>query len=421
MKRLLIILLLPAQLLFGQTNTLTLDDCYRLARENYPKLTDIEKQQQISALRISNIGSAWNPQLNLNAQATYQSDVTRIALPMPGIEIPALPKDQYKAYLDVRQNIYDGGISRSSRELEKASLEADIQNIEVEINVLNDRINQLFFGTLSLDESKKILALKEQTLGERLKVLESGYRNGMVTLRDVELIRAEILLTRQQLAEVEAEKISAAGSLRILTGAKIGPETILAEPIAAVTTRSVNRPELKLFDLLGNKIETNSSLLQTMRNPKLFAFGQAGYGRPGLNMLATEFDSYYLVGVGLSWNIFDWNQTSRNRQMLNLQKEMVTSSRNLFNQNLEISLFRAHESIKKAENLLQSDKQLLAMRGKIAQQSASQLENGTITSADYIVDLNAETQAKINQQSHKIALLQAIANYNTLTGNQILP
>lgn len=111
MKRLLIILLLPAQLLFGQTNTLTLDDCYRLARENYPKLTDIEKQQQISALRISNIGSAWNPQLNLNAQATYQSDVTRIALPMPGIEIPALPKDQYKAYLDVRQNIYDGGIS----------------------------------------------------------------------------------------------------------------------------------------------------------------------------------------------------------------------------------------------------------------------------------------------------------------------
>ena len=100
---------------------------------------------------------------------------------------------------------------------------------------------------------------------------------------------------------------------------------------------------------------------------------------------------------------------------------MVTSSRNLFNQNLEISLFRAHESIKKAENLLQSDKQLLEMRGKIAQQSASQLENGTITSADYIVDLNAETQAKINQQSHKIALLQAIANYNTLTGNQILP
>jgi len=242
MKRILLILLLPVQLLFGQTSTLTLDECYRLARENYPKLSDIEKQQQISTLHTNNIGSAWNPQLNLNAQATYQSEVTKIGLSLPGVNIPSLSKDQYKVYLDLRQNIYDGGISRSNRELEKASLNADIQNIEVEINSLNDRINQLYFGILSLSESMKILALKESTLGERLKMLESGYKNGMVTLRDVELIRAEILLTQQQVTEAEAERVSAIGALKILTGTTIGPETTFTEPVATLATLPVNRP-----------------------------------------------------------------------------------------------------------------------------------------------------------------------------------
>ncbi len=419
MRKLIIFLLLPVQLVFAQSPVLTLDECYRLARENYPRLSDMEKQQQISDLRQQNIGAAWNPQMNLNGQATYQSDVTRVPISLPNLTVPSQAKDQYKVYLDVRQNIYDGGISRSNLELEKAGLAADLQSIEVELYSLNDRINQLYFGVLLMEENKKVLGLKLSTLGERLKVLESGLKNGVVTARDVDLLKAEKMVTEQQVREVEAERLSGLGSLKILTGAAIDGKTNLAEPELAERNDGIVRPELKLYDLLGSKVDNNSNLLQKMRNPKVYGFGQAGYGRPGLNMLDNEFDTYYLVGLGVSWNIFDWKQTARNRQLLGIQKQMITSSRETFLQGVNISMVKADESIRKAEELLRSDEELVGLRGKIAKQSASQLENGTITSADYLVDLNAETQSQINKKSHKIQLLQAIANYNTLTGKQI--
>ncbi len=419
MRKLIIFLLLPVQLAFAQSPVLTLDDCYRLARENYPRLSDMEKQQQISDLRQQNIDAAWNPQMNLNGQATYQSDVTRVPISLPNLTVPSQAKDQYKVYLDVRQNIYDGGISRSNRDLERAALAADLQNIEVELYSLNDRINQLYFGVLLMEENKKVLGLKLSTLNERLKVLESGLKNGLVTARDVDLLKAEKMVTEQQVREVEAERLFGLGSLKILTGAAIDGTTNLAEPELAGKNDGIIRPELKLYDLLGSKVDNNSNLLQKMRNPKVYGFGQAGYGRPGLNMLDNEFDTYYLVGLGVSWNIFDWKQTARNRQLLGIQKQMITSSRETFLQGINISMVKADESIRKAEELLRSDEELVGLRGKIAKHSASQLENGTITSADYLVDLNAETQAQINKKSHKIQLLQAIANYNTLTGKQI--
>jgi outer membrane protein TolC len=394
----------------------TLEDCYRLARENYPRLTDAQRQQEISDLKIKNIGTAWNPQLNLNGQATYQSEVTKVTVPIPGINIPSPSKDQYKMYLDVKQTIYDGGASQAGSSLEKSGLAAEQQNLEVEIYSLHDKVNQLYFGILLMTENESVMQLKKTLLDERIKVLESGFKNGMVTSRDLDLLKAERLLTDQQIGEIHSERSSGLGALGILTNQILNENTILAEPAIRTKSESISRPELKYFDLLGNKIDQNSDLLQKTRNPKIFGFGQAGYGRPGLNMLKDSFDPYYLVGLGVSWNIIDWKQTGRNRQILEVQKKLIGSQRATFDQNLSIALFRANEAIKKAEQLLKVDEELVLLRENIAKHSASQLENGTITSADYIVDLNAVTQANINRKSHKVQLFQSVENYNTLTG-----
>lgn len=417
MKRTLILLwLFSAIVAQAQVSSLTLENCYRLARENYPRLADTKRQQEISDLRLKNLGSAWNPQLNLNGQATYQSEVTKVNVPIPGINIPSPAKDQYKVYLDVKQTIYDGGLTKTGKSLEQSGLAVDLQNTEVELYSLNDKVNQLYFAILLMDENEQVLKLKRAQLDERLKVLESGFRNGTVTSRDVELLKAERLLTEQQIGDIHAERQSGLGALGLLTNQQLSENCVLAEPVLTQQGNQVTRPELKYFDLLGNKLDQKSQLLQKSRNPKLFGFGQAGYGRPGLNMLKNTFDPYYLVGVGLSWTVFDWQQTGRNRKILEVQKEMIGSQRAAFDQNLSIALFRANESVKKAEQLLKVDDELVNLRESIAKRSASQLENGILTSADYIVDLNAATQATINRKSHKVQWYQAVANYNTLAG-----
>lgn len=417
MKRIFIFLLFLAAIpAFGQGGSVNLEDCYRLARENYPRLTDAVRQQQISDLKQKNTGSAWNPQLNLAGQASYQSEVTRVNLAIPGVSIAEPSKDQFKVYLDVKQTIYDGGAVKSSMELEKSNLAAEQQNLEVEIYALHERINQLYFTILLLKENESVIQSKREILDERIKVLESMLRNGVATYRDVALLKAERLLTEQQIREIHAERLAALGMLGILTNQHFDENTRFAEPVITTKSEHISRPELKYFDLLGNKLEQNSMMIQKTRNPKIFGFGQAGYGKPGLNMLKNTINPFYLVGLGLSWNIIDWKQTGRSREILAVQKEMVGSQRALFDQNLSVAMFKAGESIKKVEELLKIDDELVVLRGIIAKQSASQLENGTITSADYIVDLNSVTQANINKKTHKVQLYQAVASYNTMAG-----
>ncbi|MEI7829506.1 MAG: TolC family protein [Prolixibacteraceae bacterium] len=417
MKRILVLVyLLSAYLGYSQVSSINLETCYRLARENYPRLSDSLRQSQISDLKLKNLGVVWNPQVNLNGQATYQSEVTKVSIPVPGISIPSPSNDQYKVYLDVKQTIYDGGATQASTLAEKSGLAADQQSLEVELYALNEKVNQLYFAILLMTENESILKLKRSVLDERIKVLESGFKNGTVTIRDLEILKAERLLTDQQIGEIHSERLSGLGALGILTNQALSDNTSLTEPIILKKGEAISRPEIKYFDLLGSKIDQNSQLLQKVRNPKVFGFGQAGYGRPGLNMLKNTFDPYYLVGLGMSWNILDWKQTGRSRQILEVQKQMIGTQRATFDQNLSIALFRSGEAINKTEQLLKIDEELVALRDNIAKHSASQLENGTITSADYIVDLNALTQANINRKSHKVQLLQAVANYNTLAG-----
>ena len=417
MKRTFIILwFITSSVVHGQVANTSLDDCYRLARENYPRLGDPKRQQEISDLRIQNIGMAWNPQVNLNGQATYQSEVTKVSVPIPNVTIPSPYKDQYKVYLDVKQTIYDGGMSAASSSVEKSGLAADLQNLDVELYALHDKVNQLYFTILLLKENEEVLKLKQSILKERITIAESGLRNGTIILRDLELLKAESLLTLQQIGEIHSERLSGLGTLGLLTKQVLNDQTTLAEPVVVRKGDQISRPELKYFDLLGTRMDQNSVLLQKARNPRVFGFGQAGYGRPGLNMLKNTFDPYYLVGLGLSWNVLDWKQTGRSRKILEVQKEMIGSQRAAFDQNLSVSLLRANEAIAKAEQLLKLDEELVLLREDIAKHSASQLENGTINSADYITDLNAATQAVINKKSHKVQFYQAVVNYNTLAG-----
>lgn len=415
-QTLTLVFLFMAFLGYGQVNSITLDECYGLARDNYPRLADTNRQTAISNLKLQNIGTAWNPQVNLNGQASYQSEVTKVNIPLPGISIASPSKDQYKAYLDVKQTIYDGGAANAGKSVEKSGLAADLQNIEVEVYALHDRVNQLYFNILLMAGNEEVLRLKGSVLDERIRVLESGFRNGVVTSRDLELLKAERLLTEQQIGEMHAERLSGLGSLGILINRELNEKSVLTEPVIRVKRETLTRPELRYFDLLGSKIDQNSRLVQKSRNPKIFGFGQAGYGRPGLNMLKNTFDPYYVVGLGLSWTVLDWNLAGRNRKILEIQKEMVGSQKAVFDQNLSILLFRADEAIKKADQLLKLDEELVAMRNRIAKSSAVQLENGAITSADYIVDLNSATLASVNQKNHKVQLYYAITNYNTLTG-----
>ena len=179
---------------FGQ---ITLDDCYDKARANYPliKRSDlIEKAQEYS---LSNVSKMWLPQFSLSANATYQSDVTKIPIdfsqiPIPqlaAITIPSLSKDQYAVSLELDQTIWDGGITKAKREEIRAKNAADKQDVEVNLYALRDRVDQIYFGVLLCDamlEQNRLFQNQLQINYDRIGKLVKG---GLANQSDLDAIQ----------------------------------------------------------------------------------------------------------------------------------------------------------------------------------------------------------------------------------------
>ncbi|MDP2113674.1 MAG: TolC family protein, partial [Bacteroidota bacterium] len=132
MKLLFIALLFPIHLLMAQ-EVVTLEQCQTWARENHPVLKQSGIYQQILDLKNENNSTSFLPQFTLNGQATYQSDVTKIGISIPNMNIPTADKDQYKIYLDLKQTIWDGGLSKAKELINETENAGNQSQIEVEL------------------------------------------------------------------------------------------------------------------------------------------------------------------------------------------------------------------------------------------------------------------------------------------------
>jgi len=415
---LFIALLIPVHLLMAQ-EAVTLEQCQNWARENHAVLKQLDLYQQILALKNENNSTSYLPQVNLNGQATYQSSVTKIGISLPNINIPSVDKDQYKFYLDFKQTIWDGGLSKAKELINNAENDGNLQQTEVELYQVKEKVNQFFFTSFLIQENLKILEKKTETLGERRKIMESAVNNGMVLSSELDQLLAELIKTEQLVIELKSNKETVLYALSILTGKTTEQLNNLKLPEeVALTDMPLKRPELDLFNKQNELLNANSEILQKQRNPKLFGFGQAGYGKPGLNMLNNQFDTYYLVGLGFSWNVLDWKTTSRQKQMIKLQQDIVQTKQESFVRNIDLATDQQTKQISQIAELLKTDQELIVIRERITKTSASKLENGSITMADYIQDLNAETTARLMLETRKIQLNEARIKLENIRGNQ---
>lgn len=397
----------------------TLGVCHEKAIAAYPQLSDKTLVRDASDLRIKNINSNYLPQLSINGQATYQSDVTQISLPpMMGISVPSPAHDQYKVTMDAQQLIYDGGLTRKQKKLEEASSAADIQQVEIDLLRIKEQVNNTYFTIVLLQANKRLLQNTLNVLKEKEQTVKSMVKNGVLMQSDENTIIAERLKTEQLVVETDINRASAIRTMNLLTNESFTDSTVFVSPELAIQdTLTTNRPETKSFELQEKRVDAAGSITNASLLPRVYAFGQLGYGRPGLNMMNDSFNDFYMIGASLKWNFWDWNKSRREKQVYAIQKQMIASKRDNFNKNLSIDLQNRLATIKKSEEALQRDADIVKLRASITQVAQSQLNNGVITSTDYITELNSETQARINLETHKIQLIQAKANYLIATGN----
>lgn len=402
---------------FGQEN-LSLNDCYILVDKNYPLVKQLDLLAQQNVLDLAIIKTEKLPKLDFSAQATYQSEVTQIPIVIPNNPVEAPNKDQYKATLSAHQLIYDGGMINASSEVKNATLKTEQKQVAVSLYQLKKQVNHYYFSILLGQEKNQLLIARKNQLTQKLQEVTAGINYGVLLPTSDKVIAAELLKIEQQLTEVEQLRISLIASLSIVTGKNIALNTAFQNPeIRSDLSTEIHRPELDLFQLQKEQIESTATLIGKKNNPKIIGFATGGYGNPGLNMLDNTFQPYYLAGIQLNWNVFDWNSAKKERQSLQINKELVDTQQELFKLNTTIELNQQLSEVNKITAFIQSDLEMIALRKEILATADSQLKNGVITASAYITELTNLYEAENNWRTHQIQLLMAKANYQLIKGN----
>src|SRR5690554_8035945 len=85
MRTQLFILFIMVSFSISAQGTLTLEECYIIVEKNYPISKQSNLLEEKSKTEVSVLNKGKLPQVNLNAQATYQSDVIQLPIQLPNI------------------------------------------------------------------------------------------------------------------------------------------------------------------------------------------------------------------------------------------------------------------------------------------------------------------------------------------------
>ncbi len=399
-----------------QEATLTLAEAQKKAAINYPLAKQKDIIRQTEKIIINNLLRAYLPQLSFNAQGTYQSEVTQVEVPIPGIRINAPDKDQYRATADVNQLLFDGGSTEQQRKFQHLSAETEAQRNEVELYKTKERVNQTYLSILFLNEQLQQINLVKKDLEIGLAKLKAQVANGIAFKSNLDVLQAEYLKANQRQTEVRWSKEGLLETLGLLMGEDVPAATQLKTPVEPAISEEVQRPELTLFNKQLNLSQQQSKIITARNLPKISLFGQGGYGKPGLNVLKNEFDWFYLAGLRLNWNIANLYTAKGERKVLDLNKQSIEVQREVFLLNTKTQQRQQVSEIKKYRQLIEADKEILELRQRVKTAAKAQLENGVITANDYLREINAEDQARQTESAHQLQLLQAQINYQNITG-----
>jgi outer membrane protein TolC len=400
-----------------ELTTLSLDSCYTMARRNYPLVKQYALIERSKEYSIDNASKGYLPQFVVAGQASYQSAVTQIPISVPGITIPTLSKDQYKLYGEISEPITDLFFVKDQKQLQEANAVMEEQKIEVELYKLRDRINQLFFGILLMEEQLHQTELLKKDIQSGIDKTNAAIANGISFRSSADMLKAEMLKTNQRMIEVKASLKGYIDMLSLFIYASISENTKWITPDQLTVSSELSRPEMKLYDVQKKMVDIQSRILNTRTLPKFSLFFQGGVGRPALNLLNNNFSGYYIGGLRLNWNISSFYTNNKEREILHLNQNTIEIQRETFLFNTNINLKQQNAEMEKLQALMTTDNEIIALRENVKNASRSQLENGTATTNDYLTNLNAEDQARQNLLLHHIQFLLAQYNYQNTTGN----
>jgi len=396
---------------------LTLSVCYEKTEKNYPLVQQLELINLSEKYNLQNASRAWIPQFQLYGKATLQSDAPSLTVPPPINLSKEVPKDQYQAYLQMNQIIWDGGQINSTKKTIKAATEVQRKQNEVDIYTVRGQVNDLFFGIILYDSQIEQIKVNLQELQRNLDKVKSYAELGFANESDIDAVKVEQLSAEQSIIQLTAMREAFVAMLGAFMNEDLSPDIVLQKPEIIIVQETNNRLELQLFDasISAQKIQNTQILAKNM--PKIGLFVQGGFARPGLNMFDTGFKPYAIGGVQLNWGFGNLYTMKNEKRIIENNIQNIEINRKLFLLNQSIQVKQQNAIAEQYKKILFSDDEIIRMRETIYKASEAKTEHGTMSISDLMRDLNMEYAAKAQKIVHEVHYLKALYDLKNLWNN----
>lgn len=413
-KKLLLLSVLAV--LFPAVRAQSLEECRQAAEHNYPIIRQYDLIARTTELTVRNIQKAWFPQISVTAQGSYQNKVTawpenlQGMFAQMGIQLQGLSRDQYKVGIDVRQTLFDGGTIGSRREIARGEGAVQAAQTEVDLYKIGQRVHEMYFGLLLLDEQLRLNADVNALLRSNEAQLAAMLKSGTASAGDFENVKAERLSAEQQQTELLSQRQTLQRLLSLFCGIPV--DSIRRPPVPNLPSGENKRPELRLFDCRLQLTDAQEKALDAQLLPQLGFFAQGYYGNPGLNlfedMMKRRWSWNGIAGLKLTWNLSALYTHRNEKSKLRVQRELIENARQQFLFNNQLDETQQSENVRRFRAIAQRDGEIIALRTAVRKAAESKLAHGIIDVNGLLREINKENAAKTQQAIHEIDMLKAM-------------
>ena len=397
---------------------LTLERCQQLAQENYPAIKKYGLIEKSLDIELSDINKSWLPSVTAYGQGTIQNIVPTFPSALEGVlaqmghEVRGLGKLQYKVGVDVSQTIWDGGASKSRREVSRSREAVQQSGLEVEMYALRQKVDNIYFAILLTEEQVKQSNQTLDLLEANLDLLRSMLKNGTAMRSDVDMVQAQTLTLKQTITQAESTVKSYRALLSIYTGEDMSTQELAVPSAELPATMTSDRPELKLFDRRQTALETSQQMTNVALMPKIGFFAQAYYGYPGFDyfksMMNRDLSFNVMAGVRVSWNIDSFYTKKNKLARTALDIDDINVEREIFLFNSRLQTESQLESLNGLKEVMKDDTQIIELRGNVRKAAESQLRNGIIDATALLSKITDENLARLTAKFHEIQYIQEV-------------
>lgn len=398
---------------------ISLKECHQMAHDNYPAIKQYQMLDQSRDFTLENVAKGWLPQVSASAGAYAFTDMMKQNAQMQQMGMD-MKNVVASASVMVRQNVYDGGQMAAQKKVASAQTEVQKKQLDVSMYSINERIDQLYFGILLLDEQLSQNHLLQKDLSTSEKTIRSMMKGGIANQSDLDAILVEKVKSQQQEESLKASRLSYLRMLSIFVGKEIRVDETLEKPSLVEgtnigsSTLANQRPELSYYISQNQLLDAQRKQLDTRLRPTVSLFGMGMFHSKVSDMVN---NGLLLSGVSVSWNIGALYTRKNDIRKLEVQRQMNESERTTFLFNNRLQNEEASGTIASLRKQLVQDDEIIRLRESIRSKSDKKVQLGTESVNELVRDINAVSMARTQKAQHEILLLKEIYQQKYINNN----